>query len=116
MTDTNQAYIVSACRSGIGNFLGGLSHFNATQLGAMAIKEAVKRSGIASDKIEEVIMGPLLGRARAQDLRENANGPYAQPGRRLHRVSPAARAAEHAAARRAGRPAGRKSLWAPGGP
>ena len=60
MTDMNQAYIVSACRSGIGNFLGGLSKFTATQLGAMAIKEAVKRSGVDSTKIDEVIMGQVL--------------------------------------------------------
>ncbi len=60
MTDMNQAYIVSACRSGTGNFLGGLSKFSATQLGAMAIKEAVKRSGVDVAKIEEVIMGQVV--------------------------------------------------------
>lgn len=60
MTDMNQAYIVSACRSGIGNFLGGLSKFTATELGAMAIKEAVKRSGVDVAKIEEVIMGQVV--------------------------------------------------------
>ncbi len=60
MTDMNQAYIVSACRSGIGSFLGGLSSFTATQLGALAIKEAVKRAGINSGDVEEVIMGQVV--------------------------------------------------------
>ena len=60
MTDLNQAYIVSACRSGIGNFLGGLSKLSAIQLGAMAVREAVKRSGVESEKVEEVIMGQVV--------------------------------------------------------
>ena len=60
MTEMNQAYLVSTCRSGIGNFLGGLSKLSATQLGAMAIKEAVKRAGVDSAKIDEVIMGQVV--------------------------------------------------------
>ncbi len=79
MTDVNQAYIVSACRSGIGNFLGGLSKFNATQLGAMAIKEAVKRSGVDVAKIEEVIMGQVVqagsGQAPARQAAINGGIP-----------------------------------------
>ncbi len=60
MSDKNQAYIVSACRSAIGTFLGGLSSFTATQLGALAIKEAVKRAGVDPNKIDEVIMGQVV--------------------------------------------------------
>jgi len=60
MAERNEAYIVSACRSAIGTFLGGLSSFTATQLGAMAIKEAVKRAGVDSEKIDEVIMGQVV--------------------------------------------------------
>jgi len=60
MPDKNKAYIVSACRSAIGTFLGGLSSFTATQLGAMAIKEAVKRAKIDPAKIDEVIMGQVV--------------------------------------------------------
>jgi acetyl-CoA C-acetyltransferase len=60
MSDKNQAYIVSACRSAIGTFLGGLSSFTATQLGALAIKEAVRRAGIDPAKIDEVIMGQVV--------------------------------------------------------
>jgi len=60
MPDRNEAFIVSACRSAIGTFLGGLSSFTATQLGAMAIKEAVKRAQIDPEKIDEVIMGQVV--------------------------------------------------------
>ncbi len=60
MAERNEAYIVSACRSAIGTFLGGLSSFTAPQLGAMAIREAVKRSKVDPEKIDEVIMGQVV--------------------------------------------------------
>ncbi len=52
--------IVSACRTAIGNFQGALSPFTATQLGAMAIEEAVRRAGIDKKMVDEVIMGNVL--------------------------------------------------------
>ncbi len=52
--------IVSACRTAIGNFNGTLSGFSATELGAMAIEEAVKRAGIEKNMVDEVIMGNVL--------------------------------------------------------
>lgn len=55
-----EAVILSACRSAVGNFLGGLSSFTAPQLGALAIKEAVRRAGINVDDIDEVIMGQVV--------------------------------------------------------
>lgn len=60
MANTNEAYIISACRSAIGTFLGGLASIPAPQLGALAIKEVVKRSGIDPDKVDEVIMGQVV--------------------------------------------------------
>ena len=60
MSCLNEAFIVSACRSAIGSFLGGLSSFTATQLGGLAIKEAVKRAGVDPAKIDEVIMGQVV--------------------------------------------------------
>ncbi|SYZ73631.1 acetyl-CoA acetyltransferase [Candidatus Zixiibacteriota bacterium] len=60
MANRNEAYIVSACRSAIGTFLGGLSGFTATQLGSLAIKEAVGRAKIDPKKIDEVIMGQVV--------------------------------------------------------
>lgn len=55
-----EVVIVSAVRTPIGNFLGGLSSFTATQLGAMVITEAVKRADIGKSDVDEVIMGNVL--------------------------------------------------------
>jgi len=60
MTDGRDAYIVSACRSAIGTLHGGLGKFTAPQLGALAIKEAIKRAGIDAADIDEVIMGHVV--------------------------------------------------------
>jgi len=54
------AYIVSACRTAIGEFLGGLSTMTAPHLGAVVIREAVQRAGIKPDQIEEVLMGHVV--------------------------------------------------------
>ena len=55
-----RAVIISGVRTPIGKFLGGLSNFSAPELGAIAIREAVKRAGIPFDRIDEVIMGNVL--------------------------------------------------------
>lgn len=60
MGERQDAYIVSACRSAIGTLHGGLGTLTAPQLGAQAIREAVKRAGINSVDIEEVIMGQVV--------------------------------------------------------
>jgi acetyl-CoA C-acetyltransferase len=52
--------IVSAVRTPIGNFLGGLSSFTATELGAMVITEAIVRAGIDKEAVDEVIMGNVV--------------------------------------------------------
>ena len=52
--------IVSACRTPIGRFQGGLAGFTAPQLGGFAVKEALRRSGVPADQIEEVLMGNVL--------------------------------------------------------
>lgn len=55
-----QAVIVGAVRTPTGKFLGSLAHFSAPELGAFAIKEAVRRSGIDPETIDEVIMGNVV--------------------------------------------------------
>jgi acetyl-CoA C-acetyltransferase len=52
--------IVGAARTPIGRYLGGLSTLTAPQLGAVAIREALRRSGVAADRVQEVIMGNVL--------------------------------------------------------
>jgi acetyl-CoA C-acetyltransferase len=54
------AYIVSACRTAIGEFLGGLASLPAPELGAIVIREAVSRAGIQPGDVEEVLMGNVV--------------------------------------------------------
>ena len=53
-------YILSAARTPIGKFGGALSTTPATDLGAVAIRAAVERAGIAPERVDEVIMGQVL--------------------------------------------------------
>lgn len=52
--------IVSACRTAIAKFQGALSSFTAPQLGGLAVKEALQRSGVPAAEIDEVLMGNVL--------------------------------------------------------
>jgi acetyl-CoA C-acetyltransferase len=52
--------IVSAARTPIGKFLGALSSVTAPELGAVAIRAALERAGIAGGEVQEVIMGNVL--------------------------------------------------------
>lgn len=58
--------IVSAVRTPTGKFLGGLKSFTAPQLGAMVVKEAVRRAGIDPNDVDEVIMGNVVGAGLGQ--------------------------------------------------
>ncbi len=55
-----EAVIVSAVRTPLGNFNGTLSNIGATKLGGMVIEEAVNRAGIKKEDVNEVIMGMVL--------------------------------------------------------
>ena len=56
-TDT---VIVSCCRTPLGTFQGGLSRISATELGALTIKEALKRAHLHPEEVDEVLMGMVL--------------------------------------------------------
>lgn len=76
-----EVYIVSATRTAIGSFGGSLKDFSATQLGAVAIKEAVKRAGIKPEDVQDVLMGCVmqagLGQAPARQAAKFAGLPDA---------------------------------------
>jgi acetyl-CoA C-acetyltransferase len=55
-----EVYIISAVRTPIGSFGGGLSSVSATKLGGIAIKAAVEKAGIKPEDIQEVFMGNVL--------------------------------------------------------
>ena len=59
-TDHTTAVILSACRTPIGKYLGGLAPLPAPRLGALVIREAVRRAGIDAGAVDEVIMGNVL--------------------------------------------------------
>src|SRR5437867_3678121 len=59
-------FIVGAARTPIGKFLGGLSSLRASDLGAVAIKEAMKRAGIGGDDVDEVLMGHVVQGGQGQ--------------------------------------------------
>ncbi len=71
--------IVSAVRTPTGKFLGGLKSFTAPQLGAMVIKETIRRAGIDPADVDEVIMGNVvsagLGQAPARQAAIHAGLP-----------------------------------------
>jgi len=57
---TREAVIVSAVRTPLGSFNGGLRSMAATDLGAHAIRAAVERAGVAPEAVNEIIMGQVL--------------------------------------------------------
>lgn len=60
------SYIVAACRTPIGKFLGSLATVRATQLGSIVVREALSRSGLAPSDVDEVIMGNVLSAGLGQ--------------------------------------------------
>ena len=60
MSDATIPVIVSACRTPVGRYLGGLSSLTAPALGAIAVREAVRRSGIDAATLDEVILGHVI--------------------------------------------------------
>src|SRR5499427_4333825 len=91
MTDASrQAVIVSAVRTPIGRFLGGLAPLTAPELGAVAIRAAVQRSGIDAQAIEEVIMGNVIqggvGQAPARQAAIKAGVPATVSAMTINKV------------------------------
>jgi acetyl-CoA C-acetyltransferase len=62
-----EAVIVSAARTPTGKFLGGLKDFKAPALGALAVREAVRRAGIDPSAVDECIMGNVIQAGNGQN-------------------------------------------------
>ncbi|NUN50123.1 MAG: acetyl-CoA C-acetyltransferase [Candidatus Brocadiae bacterium] len=70
-----EAYIVSACRTAIGKFQGAFTGVGAPQLGAVVLREALRRAGVGADLVDEVIMGNVLQAGLGQNpARQAARG------------------------------------------
>jgi len=87
MTD---AVILSACRTPIGSFGGALQDLSASDLGAVAIREAVARAKIAPESVADVVMGCVLqagaGMNVARQAALKAGLPIAVPAETINRV------------------------------
>jgi acetyl-CoA C-acetyltransferase len=64
---TRESVIVSAVRTALGAFRGSLSPLGATQIGALVIREAIRRAGLREDQVDEVIMGQVLPHGYGQN-------------------------------------------------
>lgn len=62
----SHSWIIAGCRTPIGKFLGGLAPVPATDLGAVAIREAIARAGVSPADLDEVVMGNILGAGLGQ--------------------------------------------------
>jgi acetyl-CoA C-acetyltransferase len=84
------AVIVSAARTPIGRFLGGLSSLSAPELGAVAIRAALERSGVERGDIDEAIMGNVVqagvGQAPARQAAYHGGVPETVPAMTVNKV------------------------------
>lgn len=75
----HDAYILAGARTPVGRFLGALSSLSAPQLGAIAIRESLRRAGVPPEQVDEVIMGNVvsagLGQAPARQAALGAGLP-----------------------------------------
>jgi acetyl-CoA C-acetyltransferase len=85
-----EVFIVSAVRTPIGSFNGALAALPATQLGALAIKTALERAGVAATEVNEVYMGNVLsanlGQAPANQASIYAGLPVSVPCTTVNKV------------------------------
>jgi len=85
-----EAYILGACRTAIGSFGGSLKDIPAVKLGETVIKEALKRSNVTAEYVDEVIMGNVLQAGQGQNpARQAAIGagiPIEVPSMTLNKV------------------------------
>ncbi len=88
--DRTTPVILSACRTPIGKYLGGLAPLTAPQLGALVIREAVRRAAVDPGSVEEVIMGNVLqggeGQAPGRQAAIHAGLPGTIPSLTINKV------------------------------
>ena len=67
MASFDDVVIISGCRIPVGKFQGSLADFTAPQLGAMVVREAVKRAGVDPAQVDECIMGNVISAGLGQN-------------------------------------------------
>ena len=87
---SQEIVIASAVRTAVGSFQGALKDVPATDLGAIVIKEALSRAGVAGDQVSEVIMGNVLqaglGQNPARQASIKAGLPETVPAMTINKV------------------------------
>ncbi len=82
--------IVSGARTPIGKMGGALASLKATELGGIALKEALKRGDIATDQVDEVIMGNVLqagvGQLPSRQAMQHAGLPWSVKTETINKV------------------------------
>jgi len=68
----NEIWLSGGARTPVGSFLGTLAEVPAPTLGSVAIKECMRRSGVSSDQVNEVILGNVVGAGLGQNVARQA--------------------------------------------
>lgn len=78
-----ELYVINCCRTAIGSFGGALKSTPAVDMGAIVIKEALKRAGVQPEQVDEVMFGCILTAALGQNVARQASIkagiPYSVP-------------------------------------
>ena len=76
-------YVVNCCRTAIGSFGGSLKNTPAAEMGAVVVKEALKRANVAPENVDELMFGCILTAAQGQNVARQvsikAGIPYSVP-------------------------------------
>ncbi len=80
MAELQDAVIVSAVRTAIGTYGGGLAEVPAVKLGEICIRAALQRADLKPQQVDEVIMGNVLQAGLGQNPARIAGGSGAEPG------------------------------------
>ena len=62
-----EVYVVNCCRTAVGSFGGSLKDTPAVELGAITVKEALNRAGVAPENVDEVMFGCILSAGLGQN-------------------------------------------------
>ena len=78
-----ELYVVNCCRTAIGSFGGSLKNPPAVDMGAIVVKEALKRANVAPENVDELMFGCILtagqGQNPARQVSVKAGIPYSVP-------------------------------------
>ena len=63
-----ELYVVNCCRTAVGSFGGSLKNTPATEMGAIVVKEALKRANVAPENVDELMFGCILTAGLGQNV------------------------------------------------